>query len=855
MLLFVFICNILVIQYPQVKAAVSGAEIVSLDYISPIDSGTTWKLVTKVKNNNLGLVGANLFLYIDFYDESWNALGHHEGSNYIYKLTSGSFTTEEEAGGSLLPVGTNHIWVGLYWDDPDLGKFQDSEPWFDVIVQLPKPSVPSLSSPSDGAELYSSSVDFSWNSVSGATKYEIEIQTSSGSAVLSPTEVSTTSYSKSSLSAGGYRWRVLAKNSAGSSSWSVWRYFTIVFAPSAPSLSSPSDSAELSSSTVDFSWNSVSGATKYEIEIQTSGGSGILSPTEVTDTSYSQSSLSAGGYRWRVKAKNSAGSSDWSGWRYFTIVFPPSVPSLSSPSDGAELYSSSVDFSWNSVSGATKYEIEIQTSSGSAVLSPTEVSTTSYSKSSLSAGGYRWRVLAKNSAGSSSWSVWRYFTIVIVPAPLIVSAIPSASEITLGEWVTITVEATNDGGTADWQGITISFPDNPPTSNIEVVSDTGFDLGSNVYGPGDSVGYGYGAGTRALTYPLAEASANSWGGGVSKSFSVRVKPESAGTFTFYVKTVASVNEDYSYHDPSSGTKDQQDEYVKVYTVNVEQVPAPSITGRVVPSEATVGEWVTLSVTATNEGGSATEQGISFAFPDLSSTSGIEVVDSTSFNVGPHWRDPGDTVNSNYATSTVVVSYPLIEAWSAPWAGGESRTFTIRVRPESAGTFRVFVKSIAAVGDDYGYSDPSSGTPDQQNEYRTEYTMNVVEATKTSTSISVTLPPEVIEQNVIFTGKLIRNDNLEGISDELIRLYDKGDLISDNLLDSVFTQEDGTFVFSWEAKAYNLKSYVELFFIFDGNIYLEETRFPTLEYYYVKVDPVIIPFDYEFIADSMSKVFI
>ena len=671
MLLFVFICNILVIQYPQVKAAVSGAEIVSLDYISPIDSGTTWKLVTKVKNNNLGLVGANLFLYIDFYDESWNALGHHEGSNYIYKLTSGSFTTEEEAGGSLLPVGTNHIWVGLYWDDPDLGKFQDSEPWFDVIVQLPKPS----------------------------------------------------------------------------------------------------------------------------------------------------------------------------------------VPSLSSPSDGAELYSSSVDFSWNSVSGATKYEIEIQTSSGSAVLSPTEVSTTSYSKSSLSAGGYRWRVLAKNSAGSSSWSVWRYFTIVIVPAPLIVSAIPSASEITLGEWVTITVEATNDGGTADWQGITISFPDNPPTSNIEVVSDTGFDLGSNVYGPGDSVGYGYGAGTRALTYPLAEASANSWGGGVSKSFSVRVKPESAGTFTFYVKTVASVNEDYSYHDPSSGTKDQQDEYVKVYTVNVEQVPAPSITGRVVPSEATVGEWVTLSVTATNEGGSATEQGISFAFPDLSSTSGIEVVDSTSFNVGPHWRDPGDTVNSNYATSTVVVSYPLIEAWSAPWAGGESRTFTIRVRPESAGTFRVFVKSIAAVGDDYGYSDPSSGTPDQQNEYRTEYTMNVVEATKTSTSISVTLPPEVIEQNVIFTGKLIRNDNLEGISDELIRLYDKGDLISDNLLDSVFTQEDGTFVFSWEAKAYNLKSYVELFFIFDGNIYLEETRFPTLEYYYVKVDPVIIPFDYEFIADSMSKVFI
>jgi PKD repeat protein len=161
-----------------------------------------------------------------------------------------------------------------------------------------------------------------------------------------------------------------------------------------------------------------------------------------------------------------------------------------------------------------------------------------------------------------------------VPSPRIVSTTPSASEVTLGEKVTITVEATNDGGMADWQSIAISFPDISDASRIEIVDSSDFDLGGCCYVVGDEVGYGYGSGNRPLEeYPMVEASSSYWDREITKSFSVSVQPENAGAFTFYVKSVASVNEDYSYHDPvtnGGNVQDQQNEWAYEKTINVIQ---------------------------------------------------------------------------------------------------------------------------------------------------------------------------------------------------------------------------------------------------------------------------------------------
>jgi len=83
---------------------------------------------------------------------------------------------------------------------------------------------------------------------------------------------------------------------------------------------------------------------------------------------------------------------------------PPSVPSPISPSDGASLTSTSVTFTWSSVSGAADYQIE--------VIGPTNILETVYSTSyttTLSEGSYNWRVRAHNSVGWSSWtSTWTF---------------------------------------------------------------------------------------------------------------------------------------------------------------------------------------------------------------------------------------------------------------------------------------------------------------------------------------------------------------------------------------------------------------------------------------------------------------
>jgi len=174
-----------------------------------------------------------------------------------------------------------------------------------------------------------------------------------------------------------------------------------------------------------------------------------------------------------------------------------------------------------------------------------------------------------SSSSSSSWNI--EINILHPPGPKIKN-VNKPAEIIFGEWAEIAIDIQNDGEAADWMGVTLGFPDVTDITNIETIDASLFDLGATTYDIGEMVGYGYGAGMRALTeYPLVEASELDWEGGVSKRFVIRVKPERSGSFKFYLKTVASVDEDYSYHDPESGTTDQQDEFVYTYNLNVNHI--------------------------------------------------------------------------------------------------------------------------------------------------------------------------------------------------------------------------------------------------------------------------------------------
>ncbi|HEC87816.1 MAG TPA: hypothetical protein ENI52_00700, partial [Thermoplasmata archaeon] len=112
--------------------------------------------------------------------------------------------------------------------------------------------------------------------------------------------------------------------------WKIYhKKFNVDYFPSPPpTLYSPSNGETTSDNTPTFRWYSVSGATKYQIQVD--DYSGFYSPAinkEVTSPYYTpSSSLSDGTYYWRVRAyKNGWG--DWSDEWSFTIssIPPPTL--------------------------------------------------------------------------------------------------------------------------------------------------------------------------------------------------------------------------------------------------------------------------------------------------------------------------------------------------------------------------------------------------------------------------------------------------------------------------------------------------------------------------------------------------
>jgi len=97
-----------------------------------------------------------------------------------------------------------------------------------------------------------------------------------------------------------------------------------------------------------------------------------------------------------------------------TTVNPPAVPTLSSPANTATSVSLTPTLTWNSVTGATFYNLQIATDSEflSIIIDKAMLTSTSTNiVSALDCGRYFWRVNAANGGGISGWSgVWSFKT-------------------------------------------------------------------------------------------------------------------------------------------------------------------------------------------------------------------------------------------------------------------------------------------------------------------------------------------------------------------------------------------------------------------------------------------------------------
>jgi len=191
------------------------------------------------------------------------------------------------------------------------------------------PGAPTLSSPADGASVTGTSVTFTWNTPSGSpSKYHFQISTSStfssfayNSDNITGTWLTLTNFPDD---ATRYYWRVRAYNNAGWGPWSSSRSFINgLTVPDQPTLISPANHSQLTSSSVALTWSAAARATTYWLAIYNSDTFDEANRVFWGDvgnvTQYVYTFPRDGKkYSWFVGGGNSYGWGPWSSYRTLT---------------------------------------------------------------------------------------------------------------------------------------------------------------------------------------------------------------------------------------------------------------------------------------------------------------------------------------------------------------------------------------------------------------------------------------------------------------------------------------------------------------------------------------------------------
>lgn len=209
------------------------------------------------------------------------------------------------------------------------------------------------------------------------------------------TSVTGTTYNFSGLLAGTYDFTVSAGNTVGESPQSPSVNYTVLEMPEL--IATPGNAQ------VTLSWNSVTGATGYNIgRATTSGGIYTTIASNVSATTYNDTNLTNGTtYYYIVSATSASGGSDNSA----EVPATPQALASSSPTNlVATANSDQIGLTWTAATGATGYNVKRSTTAGGPYTSIAQnVSGASYTDTSVTAAAtYYYVVTAITSGGESA---------------------------------------------------------------------------------------------------------------------------------------------------------------------------------------------------------------------------------------------------------------------------------------------------------------------------------------------------------------------------------------------------------------------------------------------------------------------
>ncbi|KHD37442.1 hypothetical protein NL50_04505 [Clostridium acetobutylicum] len=223
------------------------------------------------------------------------------------------------------------------------------------------------------------SVQLSWNAIIGATGYDVEID---GQVI---DNGNNTSYTAKNLQPGTthtYRIRPKTADTVGN--------FSDKISKTALAVLTPSDvNVVVSDGAIQLSWNSIKGATGYDVEVDgvtIDNGNSTVYMAQKLDNGTTHT------YRIRAKSQDTIGE-------FSDLITKTILCNIASSDVTAVVTDSTINLTWNAIAGATGYDVEVN---GKVI---DNGNSTSYQLSNIEAGTtYKFRIRAKSASGAADFS-------------------------------------------------------------------------------------------------------------------------------------------------------------------------------------------------------------------------------------------------------------------------------------------------------------------------------------------------------------------------------------------------------------------------------------------------------------------
>ncbi|GAA3774461.1 hypothetical protein [Flavobacterium ginsengiterrae] len=264
-----------------------------------------------------------------------------------------------------------------------------------------------LIAPSNNAVLSSSGVTFSWETIEGADKYQLQIAIPNFEApkqIILDTIVTKNSYAQQ-LNIGKYEWRIKAINSAYETAYSKNSFEVLNnddFQNNTVVLLTPSNNLTTKTALQKLSWDAIIGSVNYQLQILDENGT--LIKEQSTETTLLNFTFDEGKYTWKVRASNGTTQTLYTSRSILVDTKAPNTSILSAPVNASTTTNTSINFQWSRtpIAGSSeKDSIYVYTNNALTTLNFKDKGTSPYNKT-LTKGTYYWFVKGFDEAGNES---------------------------------------------------------------------------------------------------------------------------------------------------------------------------------------------------------------------------------------------------------------------------------------------------------------------------------------------------------------------------------------------------------------------------------------------------------------------